>query len=80
MPVKYKDVTSNCLLISLQSASNQELEIAFMYDPNDEADNISNLSEALYQLSSNRYKNQVIIGVYNTSPFRCLLPTHNPQY
>ena len=62
MLVKYKDVTSNCFLVSLQSASNQELEIAFMYDPNDEADKISNLSEALDQLSSNGCKNQVIIG------------------
>ena len=65
--VKYKDVTSNCLSISLQSASYQELEIAFWYNPNDEADKISNLSKALDQLSSNGCKNQLIIGDYNTS-------------
>ena len=38
-----------------------------MYNPNDEADKISNLSEALDQLSSNGCKNQLIIGDYNTS-------------
>ena len=38
-----------------------------MYNPNDEADKINNLSEALNQLSSNGCKNQLIIGDYNTS-------------
>ena len=42
--VNFKEVSSNCLSIKLESASNQELEIAFMYNPNDEADKISNLS------------------------------------
>ena len=65
--VKFKDVTSNCLSVVLESASNQELEIAFVYNPNDEADKISNLSKALDQLSSNGCKNQLIIGDYNTS-------------
>ena len=55
--VKYKDVTSNCLSIPLQSAFNQELEIAFVYNPNNEADKISNLSKGLDQLSSNGCKN-----------------------
>ena len=45
--VKQKEVTSNYLSILLKSASNQELEIAFVYNPNDEADKISNLSKAL---------------------------------
>ena len=65
--VRHKDVTSNCIFVLLKSASNQELEIAFVYNPNDEADKISNLSKALDQLSSNRCKNQLIIGDYNTS-------------
>ena len=65
--VKYKDVTSNSLSILLKSVSNQELEIAFVYNPNDEADKISNLSKALDQLASNGCKNQLIIGDYNTS-------------
>ena len=57
MPVKlvgHKDVTFNCLSVPLKSASNQELEIAFVYNPNDEADKINNLSEALNQLSTAR--------------------------
>ena len=46
----HKDVTSNCLAIQLESASNQELEIAFMYNPNNEPDKICNLSKALDHL------------------------------
>ena len=65
--VSCKEVSHNCLSIKLESASNQELEIAFVYNPNDEADKISNLSIALDQLSSNGCKNQLIIGDYNTS-------------
>ena len=38
-----------------------------MYNSNDEADKISNLSKALDQLSNNGCKNQLIIGDYNTS-------------
>ena len=41
--------------------------IAFVYNPNDETDKISNLSKALDYLASNRCKNQLIIGDYNTS-------------
>ena len=37
-----------------------------MYNQNDEADKIRNLSKALDQLSSNGCKNQLIIGDYNT--------------
>ena len=43
MPFKlvgYKDVTSNCLSVKLESASNQELEIAFAYNPKNEAEKI----------------------------------------
>ena len=38
-----------------------------MYNPNNEADKISNLSKALDQLASKGCKNQLIIGDYNTS-------------
>ena len=65
--VSYKEVTNNCLSVKLEYASKQELEIAFVYNPNDEADKINNLSEALNQLSRNGCKNQLIIGDYNTS-------------
>ena len=65
--VNFREVTNNCLSVMLESASKQELEIAFVYNPNDEADKISNLSKALDQLSSNGCKNQLIIGDYNTS-------------
>ena len=60
--VSYKEVTNNCLSVKLESASKQDLEIAFVYNPNDEADKISNLSEALDQLSNNGCKNRLIIG------------------
>ena len=45
--VNYKEVTNNCLSVKLESASKQDLEIAFVYNPNDEADKISNLSSCL---------------------------------
>ena len=45
--VRYKDVTSNYLSVELGSASNQELKIAFLYNPNNKADRISNLRKAL---------------------------------
>ena len=64
--VDHKAVTSNCLAVQLKSASNQELEIAFIYNPNDETDKISNLSKAL-SFGWNGNKNQLIIGDYNTS-------------
>ena len=65
--VSSKEVTKNCLSMKMESASKQELEIAFMYNLNDEADKISILNKALDQLSSNGCKNQLIIGDYNTS-------------
>ena len=65
--VIYKNATTNCLSILLKSAPNQELWITFVYNPNDEADKISNLSNPLDQLASNGYTNQLIIGDYNTS-------------
>ena len=65
--VNFKEVSYNCLSVKLESTSKQELEIAFVYNPNDEADNISNNSKALDQMSSNGCKNHLIIGDYNTS-------------
>ena len=65
--VGHKDVTSNCLSVQLKSVSNQDLEIAFVYNPNDESDKISNLSKALDHLASNGCKNQLIIGDNDTS-------------
>ena len=58
--VNFKEVTNNCLSVKLELASKQELEIAFVYNPNDEAGKISTLSKALDQLSSNRCKNRKI--------------------
>ena len=64
---KTEVVTQNCLAIKLKSASNQEIEVAFVYNPNDESDKISNLRKALDHLADNGAKNQMIIGDYNTS-------------
>ena len=57
--VSYKPITSNCLAVQLKSASKQELEIAFVFNPNDETDKINN------HLAENESKNQLIIGDYN---------------
>ena len=63
--VNHKAVTSNCLAV--QPFSKQELEISFVYNPNDETDKINNLSKALDHLAENGSKNQLIIEDYNTS-------------
>ena len=55
--VDHKAVISNCLAVQLKSASSQDLEIAFVYNPNDETNKISNLSKALYPLAENGSKN-----------------------
>ena len=65
--VDQKAVTSNCLAVQLKSASNQELEIVFVRNPNDEKDKISNLSKAFEHLAENGSKNQIIIEDFNTS-------------
>ena len=65
--VNFREVSYNYLAVKLESVSKQELEIAFVYNPNDEADKINNLNKALDQLSSNGCKNNLIIGDYNTS-------------
>ena len=65
--VDQKAVTSNCLAVQLKSASNQELEIVFVRNPNDEKDKISNLSKAFEHLAENGSKNQIIIKDFNTS-------------
>ena len=36
--IHHYEVTPNCLSVRLVSASNQELEIAFVYNPHDELD------------------------------------------
>ena len=46
---KTEVVTQNCLAVKLKSTSNQEIQIAFIYNPNDESDKISNLRKALDQ-------------------------------
>ena len=65
--VSHKPLTSNCLAVQPKSASNQELEIVFVYNQNDETDKISNLSKALNHLAENGSKNQMIIGDHNTN-------------
>ena len=45
------EVTPNCLSVKLVSASNQELEIAFVYNPNDELEKIRNLKAAVTHLA-----------------------------
>ena len=66
-PIRHYEVTPNCLSVRLVSASNQELEIAFVYNPNDELDKIRNLKAAVTHLDGNGCTNQLIIGDYNSS-------------
>ena len=54
------------------SASKQELEIAFVYNPKDEVDKIKNLKAAVTHLADNGCANQLIIGDYNSSMNRDL--------
>ena len=65
--VDHRAATSKCLAVQLKTASNQELEVAFVYKPNDETDKISNISKTLDHLAENGSKNQLIIGDYNIS-------------
>ena len=55
-------VTFNCISIQLLSASNQALEIAFVNNPKDETNKISNLNKGLNHLAENGSSNQLIIG------------------
>ena len=66
------EVTPNCLSVRLVSASNQELEIAFVYNPNDELEKIRNLKAAVTHLAGNGCLNQLIIGDFNSSMNRDL--------
>ena len=66
------EVTPNCLSVKLVSASNQELEIAFVYNPNDELEKIRNLKAAVTHLAGNGCLNQLIIGDFNSSMNRDL--------
>ena len=45
-------ITSNCLFIQLTSAFRQELEMAFVYNLNDETDKIYNLRKVLNHLGA----------------------------
>ena len=60
-------VTPNCLAVKIPSASNQEFEIAFVYNPNDEVDKIKNLKVAVTHWADDGCVNQLIIGDYNSS-------------
>jgi len=66
------EVTPNCLSVKLVSASNQELEIAFVYNPNDELEKIRNLKAAVTHLAGNGCLNPLIIGDFNSSMNRDL--------
>ena len=48
---KTEVITQNCLAVKLRSASNQEIEIAFVYNPNDQSDKISNPRKELYDMA-----------------------------
>ena len=65
--IRHYKVTPNCLYVKMTSASNQELEIAFVYNPDAEVDKIKNPKAAVTHLAKNRYANQLIIGDYNSS-------------
>ena len=66
------DSEKETLSVKLVSASNQELEIAFVYNPNDELEKIRNLKAAVTHLASNGCLNQLTIGDYNSSMNRDL--------
>ena len=70
--VRHKEVTPNCLAVRLKSASNQKLEIAFVYNPNEETEKIKNLKNTVSHLADNGCSNQLIIGDYNLSMNRDL--------
>ena len=60
-------MTLKCLSVKLTSASKQELEIAFVYNLNDEVEKIKNLKAAVTHLAENGCANKLIIGDYNSS-------------
>ena len=53
--------------MKLTSASKQELDIAFFYNPNYEVDKIKNLKAAVTHLADHGCANHLIIGDYNYS-------------
>ena len=57
--IRHYEVTPNCLSVKMTSASNQELEIAFVYYPNDELDKIRNLKAAVTHLAGNGCTNNM---------------------
>jgi len=70
--IRNYEVTPFCLSVKMVSASNQELEIAFVYNPNDEMEKIRNLKAVVTQLADNGCTNQLIIRDYNFSMNRDL--------
>merc|ERR1711978_347732 len=55
--IRHYEATPNCLSVKMISASNQELEIAFVYNPNDEMEKIRNLKAAVTHLANNGCSN-----------------------
>ena len=73
--IRQYEVTPNCLSVKMTSASNQELEIAFVYNPNDEMDKIRNLKAAVTHLADNGCTNQLIIA----NKMVTKIPTMRPE-
>jgi len=65
--IRCYEVTPNCLYVKMVSAYNQALEIAFVYNPNDEIEKIRNIKAAVTHLADNGCSNELIIGDYNSS-------------
>ena len=59
-------LSSNCLAIKLKVASNQELEIAFVYNPNDETAIVKNLKKGIHHMADSGCFNQLIIWDENS--------------
>ena len=58
--VCHTEVSPNCPAVRLNSDSNQELKIAFVYNPNEETEKIKNLKKAVNHLADNACSNQLI--------------------
>ena len=64
--IRLYEVLPNCLSLKMVSASNQQLEIAFVYNPNIEIEKIRNLKAVVTHLADIGCTNQLIIGDYNS--------------
>ena len=86
--IRCYEVTSHSLFVKIISASNQHLEIAFVYNPNNEIEKIRNLKAAVTHLADNGCTNQLIIGDYNSGMDKDLVyvsytgldPHHTSRY